>query len=101
MEKIKIKISNTISIPNPPAALMAACKKSLTIPNPLYYKLMRATGARARAFYGCPKTFQYFRLRDDSIELPRGFRDRLIDWLKAIGMEFKMEEEFVDIPIKV
>lgn len=96
---IRIKIANKITIENPTPELKSACAKMLTIPNPLYYKLMRATGQRARAFYGTPQYFKYYKEKDGVLYIPRGCRGRLIKWLEVTGTEYSLEEEFVEIPI--
>ena len=61
---------------------------------------MRATGNRARAFYGCKKEFKYYRQDGDLLLLPRGFKSRLIKWLNAAKYPYEIEEDFIDISIK-
>lgn len=97
---IKIKISNKLEVLDAPDKVVEMVKKVLTIPNPLYFKLMRATGNRARAFYGTPRDFKYYKQDGNKLIVPRGMRVRLLSWLDKIGEKYEVTCDFVSIPTK-
>lgn len=89
---LKIKISNNITIENPPLTCVKACKTALTIDNPAYWKNKRM-GIKV---WDSMRTFKYYKIdTDGSICLPRGFRMRLLKWLDAVGIEYEVEEDLI------
>lgn len=96
---VEITTSNTIRVKGLSKEMTDHFKKHLTIPNPMYFKLMRASGQRARAFYGTPKEFKYYKEEGDTLTLPRGMRDLLKDFLLRMGIPMTETELLVSIPL--
>ena len=97
---MKIRISNQIEIIGAEARVIEMCKKTLELSNPMYYKLMRMSGNKARAFYGVKPILKYWKEEKGSIIISRGMKKRLLDWLKKCNIDFTLEENYIDIPIK-
>ena len=97
---VVIEVTSALIVRGLPEKMVEHLKKTLTISNPQYYKLMRATGNRARAFYGTPKTFSYFKEKDGTLIIPRGMRDPLIDFLKTMKVEYiEQTTSLISIPL--
>lgn len=60
---------------------------------------MHATGQRARAFYGTPKEFFFFKETPEGLVIPRGMRTRLIEFLTKVNIPYEIEESYVAISL--
>jgi len=94
---LKIKISNSITIEQPPTSLLVAVKKSLTIDNPAYHKNKRM----GIAVWDSMRYFKYYRVdKAGTLYCPRGFRSRLLAWCDKTGLEYEVEEFMVENRLK-
>lgn len=97
---VEIEVSNSLLVKGLSDAMVRHWKKHLTIPNPKYYKLMHATGNRARAFFGTPKEFMYYKEVDGALVIPRGRLDPLLDFLSAMKVPYEVsKKELIKIPL--
>ena len=53
----------------------------------------------AKAFYGTKEYLVYFRYAEGILEIPRGMRVRLFKFLDAVGVEYEVEEDLVNIKL--
>lgn len=60
---------------------------------------MHASGQRAKAFYGTPKEFFFFKDTPKGFFIPRGMRTRLFEFLKKVNIPYEVEEFYVEISL--
>lgn len=94
---VNLHISNHITLTNLPPKRAEQLKKTLTIPNPSYHRVMRLTGSR----FAAQANFIYFKESKDKSKLivPRGMKLRLIDWLTKVKEPYEMMEDLIHTPI--
>lgn len=90
---IHINIANNVTATGCSIPVLAAAKKSLTLPNPSYHRLARKLGP-----YGVSRDFKYYKLNKTdptAICFPRGFADRFIAYLVKNNIEHEVVKDFV------
>lgn len=98
MKPLLILIKNKIEISNAPRALKSVLKKTLSLPNPLYYRLLRM--GQTRALYATPEYFKYYKDIDGVMYIGRGMKQRLLDYLHKNNIQYEIKEETVSPKIK-
>ena len=88
---ISITVKNKIEIYNAPRKLQRALIKYLTLPNPLYYKLVRMN--KPRALYTTPKDFKYYENYPNKLVIGRGLENKLIRFLKKHDYDYTIRRE--------
>lgn len=89
---IHIYVGNTILIHGLPHGLKEHLKKTLTIKNKDYHMLK----ARGVSPYALKEFFTYYLEHSHALEIPRGMRGRLLEFLKKIDARYEIEENYVD-----
>ena len=98
---MNITITNKIIIEDAPKEVLKNIKTALTLPNPMYFKMMRM--GNVSALYGLKQFFKYYSLLDKKLFIGRGFENKLIKFLKTnhydytyknITTDKKLTEEF-------
>lgn len=85
-----IRIGNNIEIEGAPYQVKQKIKKALTLPNPLYYKLLRL--GNRKALYKTKKNFRYYWERGDKLIIGRGNYDRLQEFLEKIDTPYEFQD---------
>lgn len=93
---MEIIIKNKIEIHGAPLRVKRAIKNTLTLPNPLYFKMMRM--GKTQAMYACPKDFKYYTedVASDVLYVGRGVEGKLINYLEKNGIDYSLQEETTD-----
>lgn len=94
---IKLYISNDIQIHGMEELHTTHVKKTLTLQNPMWFKLQRM--GNTRALYSCPKEFKYYTENGGTFSIPRGMRSRLIKFLEVMKLEYEIKEDQVNISV--
>lgn len=87
---MEVIISNTIQIHDAPAHIIQTIKKGLTLPNPLYHKLLRM--GKVKALYGVKKEFRYYASDQDTLYIGRGSEERLRGFLDRHVADYSVRE---------
>lgn len=87
---VKILVKNRIVVTGLTDEALRAVKKTLTIANPLYYRLMRM--GKTRALYNVPEFFKYYDEVKPYLFIGRGNQDRLIRYLEKHGYAYEIED---------
>ena len=85
---INIFVSDKIIITGLDPEGIAAVEKTLTIPNPMFHKLL----AMKKPLWGVPKEYKYYISGNNSIAIPRGMRTRFITWCEKKGLKYSVTE---------
>ena len=88
---IKIIIKNKIEIFNVPFSVQEVIKNTLTLKNPLYFKMMRR--GNIRALYAIPKDFKYYEQKGSVLYIGRGMQAKLINYLDLHCYEYTIKNE--------
>jgi superfamily II DNA or RNA helicase len=88
---VKILIKNRIVVTGLTTEASRAIKKSLTIANPLYYRLLRM--GNARALYKVPEFFTYYDEVKPFLFIGRGNQDRLIRYLERHEHAYEISDD--------
>jgi len=86
-----IKIKNKIEIYNAPLSVKKTIKKTVTLNNPMYWKMARM--GNTKALYACPKNFKYYSEIDGCLSIGRGMQDRLIKYLDKWKYKYEIKDE--------
>lgn len=88
------RIGTQLELSAIPPTFARALQTTLTIPNPLYYRLVRM--GKTRALYNVPKDFRYWhKLPNEGMVVGRGMYDRI----QAYCAKWKIDIENVDTTI--
>lgn len=90
---ITITISNKIYIEGLPPLVARAIKKGLTLPNPLYFRLLRM--GKTGALYNIKENFKYYEEVGNILIVGKGNFNKLITYLNGINQEFKLSDRCV------
>ena len=88
---IRVHVSNSIRVFGLSKAQISAITKPLTLPNPLFHRLLRL----GKASPWMSREFKYYHLSNGILEIPRGCRMRLLRFLENSSLEFTVEEDLV------
>jgi len=88
---MKILITNKIAIANAPQQVKSTIKNSLTIKNPLYYKLINM--GRIKALYNVPEFFKYYTEIGNVLIVGRGVEKRLFKYLKKENYKYEVKRQ--------
>ena len=95
---VNIKVDNQVRISNLDPKLIAVIKKSMTIPNPLFF-LMRNMGKRT----WIKPNFEYYKVdkKTGDLILPRGSYKRVVNFLEKqkIKVEYTVTTDLVSKPL--
>ncbi len=83
---LELIISNSINLKNYTPEIAKTICDVLTIPNPIYEKIKRITGSA----WAAERNFKYWKEKDNILEIPRGMRGRLLDYLNSKKIEYKL-----------
>jgi len=96
-QSVRVFISNNIIITGMPDEFKKTFKKTLTLSNPLYYKLVRS--GNTRAVFATPKEFKYYLENGDQFIVPRGMKERVLNYFKSKKVEYKLVYDVISIPV--
>lgn len=100
MIAVTISVSNEISIQSMTEYHKNLIKEAMTLSNPMFYKMMNM----GKSTYGTPKEFNYWQeeytRRGKILIIPRGSKQKLINFLKRHKLDYVLNEELVSIPLK-
>ena len=86
---MEIEISNKIRVKKAPESLLHVLVDALKIPNPKYNEAVQQGYSR----YGMdPYIYNFNILPDNSILVPRGFRNTLIKLTQSMGLKTKIKD---------
>jgi superfamily II DNA or RNA helicase len=88
---VTLRIRETIWIENAPLSAQRAIAKSLTLANPLWYRLQRM--GKTKALYGVPKEFRYWERVSDTLRVGRGNLERLEQYFITNNIPYEIEDE--------
>lgn len=93
---MKVIIKNKIEIHDAPLRVRRVVKNTLTLPNPMYFKMMRM--GKTQALYACPKDFKYYNedVQNNVLYVGRGVEGKLINYLVKNEIPFELQEETTD-----
>lgn len=91
MSNLRITIRNKIMLTDIPPAVEKAVKKALTIPNPLYYRLLRM--GNTRALYNVPEHFKYYHQCQEYLFVGRGMQRRIIEHLDTHQIPYELDSQ--------
>ena len=102
---LNIFISNDIQlkIDEVPENVLALVTKTLTLDNPMYYKLVRMAkrdSSKRKAVYTCPQTFKYYKVNGDVLHIPRGMKNRLFRVFDKMGLSYSVKENMVEKKVR-
>src|SRR3990167_10424675 len=87
MDKVRVIISSQIQIIGLPEAMKGPIKEALSLPNPAYYKAIRANPRLQYNPNFSPVIKYYEETKGGRLILPRGCADRVIEFLKKRSEE--------------
>ncbi len=93
---VTIKVANQVVISNLDSRLTSTIKKSMTIPNPLFF-LMKAMNKRT----WIKPNFEYYKVdkKTGDLILPRGCWSRVERFLKKQNVEYQLETNLVSVKL--
>ena len=95
---ITIHIAEKITITGLTKEESDKVKNSLTLSNPMYFKLMNMKG-KGRAMYGVPQIFTFYKEKNGVLTIPRGKRKQLNQFIIKLKKAFTLTEDFISIPL--
>lgn len=94
---MEIILSSKLQIKKPSPEVLKHLKETLSIPNPMYYQLMRM--GNRRALYGVNEYIPYYKELDGDLYCGRGLITPLTAYLEKIGLAPKVTDLRVKVPI--
>lgn len=91
---INIEINKNIIISGLSKNYSDRIKKTLTIPNILYHKMIRM-GIRC---YN--RDWKFYKETKNGLIIPRGMKKRIIVWLDKCGLEYNIIENYIEKKIE-
>lgn len=87
VHNMKITIANKIKIENAPKKVLTTIKSSLTLANPLYFKMMKM--GNISALYNLPQFFKYYDETNNALLVGRGYETKLINFLNKNNYDYE------------
>jgi len=93
---IEVLVSNTIIITGLLPVESQKIKDVLTLENPQYQMLIRMGG---RAAYASTPLFFFYKEKGGVLIIPRGMRERLMNFLNKLKKPVRIIEDFISKPL--
>ena len=95
---MNILITNKILITGASQEVKSTIKNSLTIRNPLFYKMLNM--GKIKALYNVPEFFKYYNEADNTLIVGRGVKEKLFKYLKSKDIDYDVKKSLCGEKIK-